>query len=132
MTRISDLVSTRKVYTIDADQTVFEAVRLMSDHRIGALPVLRGGELVGMFSERDVMTRVVAAGRSPGTTRVSEVMTPNPQTVSSGESLQNCLFIMREFGFRHLPVCDDKALKGLVSLRDIVFRELESRKTEVA
>ena len=121
MARVFDLVKDRRVYSIDADKTVVEAARFMMEHNIGALPVVRDGELVGMFSERDVMNRVVAVGRMPGQTRVSEVMTANPRWVTTDESIDECLFLMREFGFRHLPICEGKKLKGLVSLRDILL-----------
>ncbi len=110
------------MYSIDVDKTVLEAARFMMEHSIGALPVLRNGELVGIFSERDVMNRVVAAARTPGTTRVSEVMTPNPRGVDVNESVEECLFLMKEFGFRHLPIVSGKQLKGLVSLRDILVK----------
>lgn len=122
MASIYDLVKDRRVYSVDADNTVVEAARFMMEHNIGALPVLRNGELVGIFSERDIMNRVVAVGRMPGQTRVSEVMTANPRTVSIDETVDNCLFLMREFGFRHLPICEGKTLKGLVSLRDVMLR----------
>jgi CBS domain-containing protein len=122
MASIYDLVKDRRIYSIDADQTVVEAARFMMEHNIGALPVLRNGELVGIFSERDIMNRVVAVGRMPGQTRVSEVMTANPRSVSTDETIDNCLFLMREFGFRHLPICEGKQLKGLVSLRDVLLR----------
>lgn len=122
MASIYDLVKDRRVYSVDVDNTVVEAARFMMEHNIGALPVLRNGELVGMFSERDIMNRVVAVGRMPGQTRVSEVMTANPRTVSVDETVDNCLFLMREFGFRHLPICEGKILKGLVSLRDVMLR----------
>jgi CBS domain-containing protein len=122
MASIYDLVKDRRVYSVDADNTVVEAARFMMEHNIGALPVLRNGELVGIFSERDIMNRVVAVGRMPGQTRVSEVMTANPRTVSVDETVDNCLFLMREFGFRHLPICEGKTLKGLVSLRDVMLR----------
>jgi CBS domain-containing protein len=122
MAGIFDLVKDRRVYSIDADRTVVEAARFMMEHNIGALPVVRNGELVGIFSERDVMNRVVAVGRMPGQTQVSEVMTANPRSVTTDESVDECLFLMREFGFRHLPICEGKKLKGLVSLRDILLR----------
>jgi CBS domain-containing protein len=123
MAGIYDLVKDRKVYSVDADKTVVEAARFMMEHNIGALPVLRNGELVGMFSERDIMNRVVAVGRMPGQTRVGEVMTANPRSVSVDETVENCLFLMREFGFRHLPIVEGKQLKGLISVRDVLMRD---------
>lgn len=122
MATINDIIKDRRVYSIDADSTVLEAARFMMEHSIGALPVLRNGELVGIVSERDVMNRVVAVGRLPGQTKVAEVMTSNPRSVSPDESTDECLFLMKEFGFRHLPVCADKQLKGLISLRDLLLR----------
>ena len=127
MALISDLVKDRRVYSIEADATVLEAARLMMEHNIGALPVLRNGELVGIFSERDIQNRVVAVGRQPGTTQVSEVMTSNPKTVAADETVEDCLFLMREFGFRHVLITDGKAVKGLVSLRDILLRYLAQK-----
>jgi CBS domain-containing protein len=123
MASVYELVKDRRIYFIEADRSVLEAARFMMEHNIGALPVLRNGELIGMFSERDVMTRVVAGGRSPGTTKVSEVMTPNPRAVSPEESVENCLFIMREFGFRHIPIVEDKKLRGMISVRDLLLRD---------
>jgi len=123
MTTLREIVKDRRVYSIDAGRTVLEAARYMMEHNVGALPVLRNGELAGIFSERDIMNRVVAVGRTPGTTSVAEVMTANPRAVPVDESVEECLFIMREFGFRHLPIVDGKELKGLVSLRDILMRQ---------
>jgi CBS domain-containing protein len=123
MATLRDLLKDRKVYSVEANRTVLEAARFMMEHSFGALPVLRNGELAGIISERDIMNRVVAVGRTPGTTAVSEVMTANPRAVSADESVEECLFIMKEFGFRHLPIVDGKELKGLVSLRDILMHQ---------
>lgn len=123
MSTLRDLINNRKLYSMEATRSVLEAARYMMEHNIGALPVLRNGELVGILSERDIMNRVVAVGRTPGTTAVSEVMTSNPRAVSINESIEECLFIMQEFGFRHLPVMDGTELKGLVSLRDVLMRQ---------
>ena len=103
---------------------MLEAARLMMEHNIGAVPVLRNGELAGIFSERDIMTRVVAGGRTPGATKVSEVMTSNPKSIGAHESLEDCLFLMREYGFRHLLILDGGTVKGLISLRDILVSHL--------
>lgn len=132
MAMIYDLVKDRRVYSVDADNSVLEAARFMMEHNIGAVPVLRNGELVGIFSERDVMNRVVAIGRMPGTTRVAEVMTPNPKAVSVNETVDNSLFLMREHGFRHLPITDGKQLKGLVSLRDLLLRYVKETERRAA
>jgi len=123
MSTLRDLVKDRKVYSIEAARTVLEAARFMMEHNIGALPVLRNGELAGIFSERDLMNRVVAVGRTPGLTDVSEVMTPSPRSVNLDESIEECLFIMHEFGFRHLCIVEGKELRGLVSLRDILMHQ---------
>ena len=130
MTTLRDIVKDRKIYSIDAGCTVLEAARFMMEHNIGALPVLRNGELVGIVSERDIMNRVVAVGRMPGTTGVAEVMTANPRAVAAEESIEECLFIMREFGFRHLPIVDGKELKGVVSLRDLLMRQAAEMERE--
>jgi CBS domain-containing protein len=123
MTTLRQLVKDRKLYSVKDSHTVLEAARYMMEYNIGAVPVLRDGDLAGILSERDIMNRVVAAGRTPGTTAVSEVMTPNPRAVAADETIDECLFIMREFGFRHLPVLDGKDLKGVVSLRDVLMHQ---------
>lgn len=123
MPTLRELLRDRKVYAVDCNRTVLEAARYMMEHNVGAVPVLRNGELAGILSERDIMNRVVAVGRTPGTTVVTEVMTANPRAVSADESIEDCLFIMSEFGFRHLPIVEGKEVKGLVSLRDVLMRQ---------
>jgi CBS domain-containing protein len=123
MMTLRELVKDRRLYSVDASRTVLEAARYMMEHNVGAVPVLRNGDLTGILSERDIMNRVVAVGRTPGTTAVSEVMTANPRAVNADESIEECLFIMREFGFRHLPIVEGKELKGLVSLRDVLMHQ---------
>jgi len=128
---VYDLINAQDTHRADAGQTVFEAARAMVERNIGAVPVLRDGLLVGIFSERDLMKRVVVEGRDPRTTRVEEVMTEDPLTVRPDESLETCLVLMRRHGFRHLPVCDGKELKGIVSLRDILLHDLNEKDHEV-
>lgn len=120
---LRDLLKDRRLYSVESTRTVLEAARYMMEHNIGAVPIMRDGELLGIVSERDIMNRVVAVGRTPGTTAVTEIMTANPRSVSADESIEECLFIMHEFGFRHLPVLDGKKLIGLVSLRDVLMHQ---------
>jgi CBS domain-containing protein len=131
MAKIHDLIKDKQMHTITAEQTVLEAARQMVANNIGAIAVLRDGELVGIFSERDIMKRVVAEARDPARTRVSEVMTANPRTVDMRESIEHCMLLMKEHSFRHLPICDGKKLKGIVSLRDILLRDLTEKDEEV-
>jgi CBS domain-containing protein len=132
MTTVQDLIRDRPTFTVEADVSVLKAVEMMVEKNIGAVAVVREGELVGIFSERDLMKRVVAGNRSPGLTKVAEVMTPRPYTVSSNERFQHCMFLMREHGFRHLPVVDDNGkLCGLISLRDVLLRDLTEKDDEV-
>ena len=130
MSKIRALLNDRPVFQVEAEQSVLEVVHYMVEHNIGAVPVLREGELVGVFSERDLMKRVVAGARSPASTQVSEVMTPHPHTVTADERIENCLFLMREHGFRHLPVVEGKQLKGFLSLRDLLLHNLKQKDSE--
>ncbi len=132
MATVYDLVRERaETYHVDANQTVINVVRLMIEKNIGAVPVLRNGELVGIFSERDLMKRVVGENRDAHKTRVADVMTANPLVVSPDEDLEQCLALMRQHGFRHLPICQGRQLKGLVSLRDILLQTVVEKDGEV-
>jgi len=129
--RIYDLIDKQDTYRADGAQTVLEVVEAMVARNIGAVPVLRNGILVGIFSERDLMKRVVAEGRDPRRTRIEEVMTEDPLTVSPGETIENCMILMRRHGFRHLPICEGKQLLAMVSLRDVLLHDLTEKDYEV-
>lgn len=129
--QIFDLIKDQETYRADVQQTVFDIAKAMVDRNIGAVPVLENGLLVGIFSERDLMKRVVVEGRDPQNTRVYEVMTEDPLTVQPNQDLETCMFLMRRHGFRHLPVCEGKQLLGLVSLRDLMLHDLSEKDDEV-
>lgn len=131
MARIYDLIKDQDTYRADVQQTVFELARAMVDRNIGAVPVLQDGELVGIFSERDLMRRVVGESRDPHTTLVVEVMTEDPLTVVPDEDVETCMVLMRRHGFRHLPICEGKILKGMVSLRDIMLHDLSDKEHDI-
>jgi CBS domain-containing protein len=128
---ICDLIKNQDTYRADVNQTVFEVAQAMVARNIGAVPVLRDGVLAGIFSERDLMKRVVVEGRDPRKTRVGEVMTPNPLTVSPQEKIEACMHMMRQHGFRHLPICEGAQLQGFISLRDLLLHDLDEKDDEV-
>jgi len=129
--RICDLIKDQDTYQAELGHSVLETVRAMVERNIGAVPVLHNGTLVGIFSERDLMRRVVAEGRDPRSTCMAEVMTDDPLTINTHEDLENCLALMRRHGFRHLPVCYEGHLVGMVSLRDILLHDLDEKGDEV-
>jgi CBS domain-containing protein len=129
--RICDLIKDQETYQAELGHTVLETVQAMVARNIGAVPVLHKGKLVGIFSERDLMKRVVAEGHDPRSTCMAEVMTDDPLTISMNEDLENCMALMRRHGFRHLPVCHDGQLVGMVSLRDILLHDLDQKDDEV-
>jgi CBS domain-containing protein len=128
---ICDMINNQDTYGTEANQTVFEVVKAMVSRNIGAVPVLRDGRLVGIFSERDLMSRVVAEGRDPRTTQVEQVMTKEPLTVCPTESVENCMVLMRRHGFRHLPICEGQHVVAVISLRDILLHDLTEKDHEV-
>jgi CBS domain-containing protein len=128
---IADLLRNQVTISAEVRQTVFDVASLMVQHNIGAVPVLRDGELAGIFTERDLMSRVVAAGKDPARTTVSQVMTEDPLTVAPNDPLETCMTLMKRHGFRHVPVCSGRVLKGIVSLRDILLHDLDEKDDEV-
>ncbi|OGD84141.1 hypothetical protein A2572_03220 [Candidatus Collierbacteria bacterium RIFOXYD1_FULL_40_9] len=119
MLRIAHSVS-EKVHTVNHSTSVEEAAKKIAEKRIGALPVLKDGHLVGIISERDIATKLVAQGLNPKNTKVSQIMTPNPTIVFPSYDLEVCLDLMERGHFRHLPVIDDYKLIGMISIRDIL------------
>lgn len=131
MCSIHDLVKDQQMCTADVNDSVMQVARAMVERNIGAVPVVREGKLAGVFSERDLMRRVVVEGRDPRATAVGEVMTGEPLAVNPNDELEHCLRLMKEHGFRHLPICEGGRLLGFVSLRDILLRDLSEKDDEV-
>ncbi len=125
MATIRDLLSNRTIHYIQPDQTVFEAANFMVQCNVGAVPVLDGTKLVGIFSERDIMKRVVTEARDPMTTRIAEVMSTGVHTVPPTASCHDAMALMQEYAVRHLPVCDGATLVGFLSLRDLIGQKLD-------
>jgi CBS domain-containing protein len=129
MLRVSHLLSRKgkDVWSVDADEPVLEAIQIMADRHVGALPVLRGGELVGLVSERDYARKVVLLGRSSAETFVWQIMSAPVITVAPGQTVRHCMELMTERRIRHLPVVDGGAMVGMISIGDLVRALLEEQ-----
>ena len=130
MATIRDLISNRTIHYVQPSQTVFEAASYMVDRNVGAVPVLDDTKLVGIFSERDIMRRVVTEGRNPMTTRIAEVMSTELHTLGPGASSEEAMCLMQDHGVRHLPVCEGSTLVGFLSLRDLLRCHLDEKSGE--
>ncbi len=105
---------------IEPSTTVYKALEIMADKNVGALPVVEGGKLVGMFSERDYARKVILKGKSSKNTEVRELMSSPPISIEPGTSIHECMVLMTKNHIRHVPVLDRGGLVGLVSIGDIV------------
>ncbi len=110
----------RKVFAIDASQTVLEAIKMLADEGIGAVVVQKDGKTIGLFSERDYICRVVLTGRRSENTPVGDVMERKLVVVHPDTPVDDCMVLMTEKRTRHLPVVKDDQLVGLVSIGDLV------------
>jgi CBS domain-containing protein len=109
----------RTLYYAEPDASVADTVREMCDREVGAICVIGDTRLVGIFTERDLMKRVVAAGLDPEVTLLTDVMTPDPVCVTTGTAVGAAMQVMEDRGLRHLPVVEEDRLIGMVSLRDL-------------
>jgi CBS domain-containing protein len=127
MSSIKPLFEGRSMYVVEKDATVQAAAEYMARNNIGAVPVMDGTRLVGIFSERDVINRVVAKNLSPVLTKVSDVMTTNIVVADVDETHEDCLKKMKQANCRHLPVVDGQTLVGMISLRDLLDVDIHEK-----
>ena len=128
---IRDIVAQRDILLMSQDMTVREAVRRMTKENYGSVLVEHDGKFVGIFTERDALSRVLTEGRNPDTTTLQEVMTQNPISVHPDRPLVNALHMMYQYGFRHVPVVEDGRPIGVVSVRDALGTELSQFENEL-
>jgi CBS domain-containing protein len=127
---IGSLKDTGKIVTALAQTKVAEAAALMLTYGVGAILVVENETLVGIFTEHDIVSRVIAPGRDPREVDVGAVMTREPLTVTPEATLGHALVLMHERGFRHLPVVRDGRPVGMVCARDALDPELEDFTSE--
>jgi CBS domain-containing protein len=131
MPHIRDLLRQREVLWAETGHSVEEVARAMSALNVGAILVLENRELRGVFSERDIMRRVVAEGLDPASTRVEDVMSTELTTVDEAAGVAEAMELMRRANCRHLPVMRGQEVAGFISMRDLMLYELEQKTEEV-
>jgi CBS domain-containing protein len=131
MHAIRHVIRPHRLVTAPPTASVLEVARCMTDARVGAIPIVEGEHIVGIFSERDLMTRVVVEGRDSQRTLVSEVMTHDVLTAAPADTRSECLERMRGARCRHLPVLEGERLIAMLSMRDLLRDEIEEQDEEI-
>lgn len=119
------------VWHIAPEATVFDAIKLMAEKNIGALPVMSNGLLVGIFTERDYTRKIALMGKTSKDTRVQEVLSNEVICVTPNDSIEECMRLMTEHRIRHLPVVEDKKLLGIISIGDLVNWIISSQNSTI-
>lgn len=122
---IRSIIEQREVVTAPENMTVSEAAQVMRDKKAGAMQIVSEGCLVGIFTERDALFRVVAEGRDPKATRLADVMTRNPRTIHPDRPFSEALQAMHDGGFRNVPVVENSRPVGIISASDALGPELK-------
>jgi CBS domain-containing protein len=120
-----------ELWCVAPESTVFDAIKLMAEKNIGALLVLAGGSLIGVFTERDYTRKIALQGKSSRDTRVREIVSSDVITVAPDDSVENCMKLMTEHRVRHLPVVVDGKVLGLVSIGDLVNWIISTQNAEI-
>jgi len=134
MANVADLIGAKtdaSRYAVRANETVYRAIRLMADRRIGAVLVVDKGIVIGIFTERDYIMRVEVEGRPTKETLLREVMTDKMYTVTTNTSIEHCLGLMTLRHIRHLPIVEEGRLMGIISMRDAVAATLKDREADI-
>ncbi len=127
---VANIIDTKgkAVWSIDADVSVYEALKTMADKNVGALVVTSHGDLVGILSERDYARKIILLSRGSMDTLVSEIMTPDPVTVTKADTVAGCMQIMSDRRIRHLPVVESGSLVGVISIGDVVRAVIDEQR----
>lgn len=123
--------SNRSIYAVTPTSTVREALEEMAKHNIGALLVIEGSDLAGIFSERDYARKVALKGKSSSDALISEVMTHKVITINTKHTIDQCMQIMTDNHIRHLPIVNDRRVMGIISIGDVVREMISYQKSMI-
>lgn len=131
--KVADILQKKgsQVFSVTRDTTVLDAIKLLSEKNIGALPVIEDGKLLGIFSERDYARKIILKGKTSIDTPVKEIMTENPFTVEPSQTLEDCMTVMSDRHIRHLPVMKDGAVVGMISVSDVVKAIIQAQRETI-
>lgn len=131
--KVKDIINQKgsDIYSVTSDETVLNAIKSMSELKIGAMLVMDGENLSGIISERDYRDKVILMGKQSKTTAVCEIMTSKVYKVEPGDDLNTCMRIMTNQKIRHLPVMDKGKVVGLISIGDVVKSVIDEQKFEI-
>jgi len=121
----------RDIISINPEASVLDAIILMAERTVGSLLVMKGDELLGIVTERDYARKVIIKGRASESTEVGEIMTADVYTTSSQETVNHCMTLMSQRKIRHLPVVDDGAVSGMISIGDLVQAIIADQQEEI-
>ncbi len=123
---------TQEVWSITPEATVYKALELLAEKNIGAVPVVdNGGDLVGMFSERDYARKVILQDKSSRLLCVGDIMSHPVHCIGPDETIERCMEIMTERHIRHLPVCDGERMIGIISIGDVLIAVIAAQKAQI-
>lgn len=131
MNTVGNILQNREIFTVQRNQSVLEAAQFMAAKSFGAVAVLDGDRLVGIFSERDLMKRVVAKELDPAKVKIEQVMTSHLVTANPDESYEACLAKMQAHSIRHLVIASGDRLIGVISLRDLMMIDLKEKSAAI-
>jgi len=131
MAQLKTLLAGRRLTFVSPDTFVTEVAMKMADAKIGAVVVLNEDKLMGIFTERDLLNRVVSMGKDPKTVKVSEVMTTNVCVCTAEDTYEYCLAQMKQIGCRHMPIVEGDKLLGILSMRDLLKHQVSIKESEL-
>ena len=133
MASVMDLLESKgsAIYSIGPDDPVLDAIKVMAERHVGALLVMKSGELLGIVSERDYARKVILLGRASSDTSVSQIMSSPVHTVSPKRSVQDCMRLMTQYRLRHLPVVENGRVVGVISIGDLVKAVIDDQRQTI-
>ncbi|MBI5825446.1 MAG: CBS domain-containing protein [Chloroflexi bacterium] len=118
-------------FSVEATQSVLEALKVMAEAHIGAILVTENGKIIGIYTERDYLFKGELEGRAAKTTQIKDVMVTQMITVTNNTTVDQCMALMKQYRIRHLPVVENDQLIGLVSMRDVMLAAIENKDSEI-